>query len=71
MAPVIPDPGKIKAFKSEAAFERWMRVNHARETEIWVRIYKKGSGQPTVTNLRGARRGVVLGLDRRHPQVAR
>jgi uncharacterized protein YdeI (YjbR/CyaY-like superfamily) len=27
-----------------------MRANHARETEIWVRIYKKGSGRPTVTN---------------------
>src|SRR5918995_6060608 len=51
MAPVVPDPKKIKAFKSEAAFERWMRANHARETEIWVRIYKKGSGKATVTNL--------------------
>ena len=50
MAPVVPDPKKIKAFKSEAAFDAWMRTNHARETEIWVRIYKKGSGKPTVTN---------------------
>ena len=50
MAPVIPDPKKIKAFKSEAAFEAWLRANHARETEIWLRIYKKGSGKPTVTN---------------------
>src|SRR5687768_8746131 len=51
MAPVVPDPKKIKAFKSEAAFEAWMRANHARESEIWVRIFKKGSGKPTVTNL--------------------
>jgi len=50
MAPVVPDPKKIKAFKSEAAFDAWMRANHARESEIWVRIYKKGSGKPTVTN---------------------
>jgi uncharacterized protein YdeI (YjbR/CyaY-like superfamily) len=50
MAPVGPNPKKIKAFKSEAAFEPWMRANHARETEIWVRLYKKGSGKPTVTN---------------------
>ena len=49
MAPVIPDPGKIKAFKNEGAFEAWMRANHARETEIWLRIYKKDSGKPTVT----------------------
>ena len=51
MAPVIPDPKKIKAFKTEQAFEAWMRAHHDRETEIWVRIYKKGSGKPTVTNL--------------------
>jgi uncharacterized protein YdeI (YjbR/CyaY-like superfamily) len=50
MAPVVPNPKKIKAFKSEAAFEIWMRANHARETEIWVRLYKKGSGKPTVSN---------------------
>ena len=24
--------------------------HHARETEIWLRIYKKGAGKPTVTN---------------------
>jgi uncharacterized protein YdeI (YjbR/CyaY-like superfamily) len=50
MAPVVPNPKHIKAFKSEAAFEAWMRANHARETEIWVRLYKKGSGKPTVSN---------------------
>jgi uncharacterized protein YdeI (YjbR/CyaY-like superfamily) len=50
MAPIIPDPKKIKSFRTEAAFERWMRANHARETELWLRIYKEGSGVPTVTN---------------------
>ena len=49
MAPIVPDPKKVKAFKSEAAFEVWLRANHARETEIWLRIYKKGIGKPTVT----------------------
>jgi uncharacterized protein YdeI (YjbR/CyaY-like superfamily) len=49
MAPVVPNPKNIKAFKSEAAFEAWMRANHARETEIWLRMYKKGTGKPTVT----------------------
>ena len=50
MPPVVPNPKKIRAFKSEAAFETWLRANHARETEIWLRIYKKGAGKPTVTN---------------------
>ena len=49
MAPIIPNPKKIKRFRTEAAFEKWMRSNHARETEVWLRIYKKGSGVPTVT----------------------
>lgn len=50
MAPVVPNPDRIKAFSSEAAFETWMHANHTRETELWLRIYKKGSGKPTVTN---------------------
>lgn len=49
MAPIVPNPKKIKAFRSEAAFEAWLRANHARETEIWLRIYKKGSNKPTIT----------------------
>jgi uncharacterized protein YdeI (YjbR/CyaY-like superfamily) len=49
MAPIIPDPDKIKAFRTEAAFAAWLKANHARETEIWLRIYKKNSGVPTVT----------------------
>ena len=50
MAPVIPNPQKIKAFKTEAAFDAWLRAHHARETELWLRIYKKDSGKPTVTH---------------------
>jgi uncharacterized protein YdeI (YjbR/CyaY-like superfamily) len=49
MVPVVPNP-KIRSFKNEAAFEAWLRANHARETEIWLRIYKKGAGKPTVTS---------------------
>jgi uncharacterized protein YdeI (YjbR/CyaY-like superfamily) len=46
---MIPDPGKIRSFRSEAAFAAWMKKNHARETEIWLKIHKKDSGLPTVT----------------------
>jgi uncharacterized protein YdeI (YjbR/CyaY-like superfamily) len=49
MAPVIPDPKKIKAFRTASAFDAWLRAHHARETEIWVRIYKKGTGTATIT----------------------
>jgi uncharacterized protein YdeI (YjbR/CyaY-like superfamily) len=49
MAPITPDPTKIKTFRTEAAFAAWMKVNHAREREIWLKIHKKSSGLPTVT----------------------
>lgn len=49
MAPIIPDPDKIKTFRTQAAFERWLRSNHARETEVWLRIYKKNSDVPSIT----------------------
>ena len=49
MAPIVPDPNKIKSFRTEAAFEAWLARNHARETEIWLKIHKKSSGLPTVT----------------------
>ena len=40
---------KPKSFCSEAAFAAWMKANHARETEVWLKIHKKGSGLPSVT----------------------
>ena len=49
MPPIVPDPKKIKSFRNEAAFEAWLAANHARETELWVKIHKKDSGLPTVT----------------------
>jgi len=50
MAPVIPDPRTIRSFRTEAAFAAWMKTNHARETEIWLKIHKKDTGLPTVTS---------------------
>lgn len=49
MAPVVPDPRRVKAFKTAAAFERWLRTHHAAAPELWLRVYKKASGRPTVT----------------------
>ena len=50
MAPIIPDPRRIKSFRTEAAFEIWLAANHARETELWLKIHKKASGLPTVSH---------------------
>ncbi len=46
----MPTPTEITPFKSAAALERWMEKHHDRETELWLRIYKKGSGMPSVTH---------------------
>jgi len=50
MAPIIPNPKKIKSFRSAQAFEVWLAKNHARETELWLKIHKKDSGLPSVTH---------------------
>lgn len=50
MAPVVPDAAKIRAFEDRQAFEAWLRAHHDSADEIWLRLYKKGSGLPTVSN---------------------
>src|SRR5262245_19525874 len=49
MAAVIPDAKRIKTFRDAKAFETWMRANHDREPEVWLKIHKKDSGLPSVT----------------------
>ena len=49
MAPVIPDKKKIKSFRTEAAFERWLSKHHDRATEVWLRIFKKDAAVASVT----------------------
>ena len=49
MAPIVPKPRKIKSFPTEVAFETWLAANHARETELWLKVHKKHSGLQTVT----------------------
>jgi uncharacterized protein YdeI (YjbR/CyaY-like superfamily) len=49
MGTIVPDPARIKSFRTAAAFERWLRANHDKAPEIWLKIHKKHSGLPTVT----------------------
>jgi uncharacterized protein YdeI (YjbR/CyaY-like superfamily) len=48
MTPIVPDPRKIKTFRTEAAFARWLAAHHDRETDVWLRIYKKGAGVASI-----------------------
>ena len=49
MAPVVPDPARIRTFESEAAFAAWLGGHHDTEPEVWIRMHKKSSGLPSVT----------------------
>ena len=49
MAPVVPKPSTIKTFRTRTAFESWLSKNHARQTEIWIKVHKKDSGLPSIT----------------------
>ena len=48
MAPVVVDPDKVRALKTKDAFYSWLKANHQKQTELWVRMYKKGSGVKSV-----------------------
>ena len=43
-----PDQKKIKAFASPKDLSQWLKVNHATENELWIKVFKKGSGTPSV-----------------------
>lgn len=44
-----PDKDRIRAFEDPAAFWNWLKINHASEPEVWLKMFKKGSGQRTIT----------------------
>lgn len=39
----------MKPFASSKALETWMRANHAKAPELWIKIHKKDSGLRSVT----------------------
>ena len=36
-------------FETPEQLNVWLQANHASETELWVRIFRKATGQPSVT----------------------
>ena len=43
------DPKKTRAFESSEDLGEWLKANHAVEGELWVKVFKKRSGVPSVT----------------------
>lgn len=48
MPSVVVDPRRIKTFKTEAAFEKWLSTHHE-EPEVWLKVHKKGSGLVSIS----------------------
>ena len=44
-----PDSARIMTFETPKDLGRWLKVNHATESELWVKIFKKKTGIPSVT----------------------
>ncbi|CAN5245342.1 YdeI/OmpD-associated family protein [soil metagenome] len=49
MAPVVVDPKRVRAFADAAAFDAWLAEHQASEPEVWIRIFKVGSGTASIT----------------------
>ncbi|MDO8358620.1 MAG: YdeI/OmpD-associated family protein [Devosia sp.] len=51
MAPFVVKPDAVHEFKDLKSLEKWYARNHAKATEFWIKLHKKGSGLPSVTNV--------------------
>ena len=49
MASVYVDPAKVHEFKDAQRFYSWLGKHHDRETEVWIKIHKVGSGLASIT----------------------
>lgn len=49
MPPVVVRPERIREFVNQAAFADWLSTHHASDEEVWIRMFKKGSGRPTIS----------------------
>lgn len=49
MAPIQVDPARIREFSDAASFAKWLEQHHDSDDEVWVRIFKVGSGLPSIT----------------------
>ncbi len=49
MAPVHVDPDKVREFEDFQSFYDWLRDNHDKADELWIKIHKVGSGLKSIT----------------------
>jgi uncharacterized protein YdeI (YjbR/CyaY-like superfamily) len=51
MAPFVVNQEAVREFKDLAALQKWYAKNHDTADELWIKLHKKGSGLPSVTNI--------------------
>ena len=51
MPPVVVDPSRVREFVDGQAFYDWLAANHDREPEVFIRIFKVGSGVASINAL--------------------
>ena len=61
MAPFAVNEDAVFEFKDLKALNRWYAKNHATAPEMWIKIHKKGSGLPSVTNVEGFEEALCWG----------
>lgn len=46
----MPEPNatRILPFEDSSAFREWLEANHASQPELWVKMFKKASGQKSI-----------------------
>ncbi len=49
MNKVIPNLDKVLAFASPEDLSRWLEKNHDKESELWIKVFKKSSKITSVT----------------------
>jgi uncharacterized protein YdeI (YjbR/CyaY-like superfamily) len=52
---------KTLTFKSSTAFRNWLEKNHAVSEGIWLRLFKKGSGQKSLTHAQALAQALCYG----------
>ena len=44
-----PETGEVRFFETAADLRAWLAANHETATELWVGMYRKASGRPSIT----------------------
>lgn len=49
MAPVTVPPEALREFVDFRSFYDWLEKHHDSAPEVWIRIFRKGTGKPTIS----------------------